>query len=73
MKLAITGGTGFVGAHTVGWEELEDGGLAAAQGANKIWTRMRAEYEAPPIDDGIDEALLEYIVKRKASFPDSEV
>jgi trimethylamine---corrinoid protein Co-methyltransferase len=52
---------------------LEDGGLDAAQRANKIWKRMLAEYEAPPIDDGIDEALLEYIVKRKASFPDSEV
>ena len=52
---------------------LEDGSLDAAQRANKIWKRMLAEYEAPPIDDGIDEALLEYIVKRKASFPDSEV
>jgi trimethylamine---corrinoid protein Co-methyltransferase len=52
---------------------LEDGGMDAAQRANKIWKRMLAEYEAPPIDDGIDEALLEYIVKRKASFPDSEV
>jgi trimethylamine--corrinoid protein Co-methyltransferase len=52
---------------------LEDGGLDAAQRANKIWKRMLNEYEAPPLDDGLDEALLEYIVKRKASFPDSEV
>jgi trimethylamine---corrinoid protein Co-methyltransferase len=52
---------------------LEDGGLDAAQRANKIWKRMLNDYEAPPIDDGIDEALLEFIVKRKASFPDSEV
>ncbi|HLX34557.1 MAG TPA: trimethylamine methyltransferase family protein [Candidatus Limnocylindrales bacterium] len=52
---------------------LEDGGLDAAQRANRIWKRMLAEYEAPPIDDGVDEALLEYIVRRKASFPDSEV
>jgi trimethylamine--corrinoid protein Co-methyltransferase len=52
---------------------LEDGGLDAAQRANRIWKRMLAEYEAPPLDDGIDEALLEYIVRRKASFPDSEV
>jgi len=52
---------------------LEDGGLDAAQRANKIWKRMLRDYEAPPIDDGIDEALLEFIVKRKASFPDSEV
>jgi len=52
---------------------LEDGGLDAAQRANRIWKRMLREYEAPPLDDGIDEALLEFIVKRKASFPDSEV
>ena len=52
---------------------LEDGGQDAAQRANAIWKRMLREYEAPPLDDGIDEALLEFIVKRKASFPDSEV
>jgi len=52
---------------------LEDGGLDAAQRANAIWKRMLAEYEAPPLDDAIDEALLEFIVRRKASFPDSEV
>ena len=34
---------------------------------------MLAAYEAPPIDPGIDEALLEFMVKRKASMPDSEV
>ncbi len=53
------------------WQE--DGSLDAAQRANAIWKRMLAEYEAPPIDDAIDEALLEFIVKRKASMPDSEV
>ncbi|HYC07298.1 MAG TPA: trimethylamine methyltransferase family protein, partial [Candidatus Binatia bacterium] len=51
---------------------LEDGGLDAAQRANAIWKRMLAEYEAPPLDDAIDEALLEFIVKRKAVLPDSE-
>ena len=52
---------------------LEDGGLDAAQRANKIWKRMLAEYEAPPIDPGVDEALLEFMIRRKASFPDSDV
>ncbi|MFI5226901.1 MAG: trimethylamine methyltransferase family protein [Candidatus Limnocylindrales bacterium] len=52
---------------------LEDGSLDAAQRANAIWKRMLAEYEAPPMDDAIDEALLEFIVKRKAVLPDSEV
>ena len=49
---------------------LEDGGLDAAQRANAIWKRMLNEYEAPPIDPGIDEALGEFIAKRKASMPD---
>ena len=34
---------------------------------------MLSEYEAPPIDPGIDEALGEFIAKRKASMPDCEV
>ena len=53
------------------WQE--DGALDAAQRANAVWKRMLAEYEAPPIDPGIDEALLEFIARRKASQPDSEV
>jgi trimethylamine--corrinoid protein Co-methyltransferase len=53
------------------WQE--DGSLDAAQRANKVWKRMLAEYEAPPIDPGIDEALLEYVAQRKAAFPDSDV
>jgi trimethylamine--corrinoid protein Co-methyltransferase len=53
------------------WQE--DGSLDAAQRANAIWKRMLREYEAPPLDEGIDEALGEFIAKRKASMPDSEV
>jgi trimethylamine---corrinoid protein Co-methyltransferase len=53
------------------WQE--DGSLDAAQRANAIWKRQLAEYEAPPLDDALDEALLEFIVKRKAAMPDSEV
>jgi trimethylamine--corrinoid protein Co-methyltransferase len=52
---------------------LEDGGLDAAQRANAIWKRMLREYEAPALDAGIDEALQEFIARRKASMPDSEV
>jgi trimethylamine--corrinoid protein Co-methyltransferase len=51
----------------------EAGSLDAAQRANAIWKQTLAEYEAPPIDPGIDEALNEFITKRKASFPDSDV
>src|SRR3954470_19517410 len=53
------------------WQE--DGSLDAAQRANRIWKKMLAEYEAPPIDPGVDEALLDFIARRKASMPDSEV
>ncbi|MGZ8438907.1 MAG: trimethylamine methyltransferase family protein [Candidatus Limnocylindrales bacterium] len=53
------------------WQE--DGSLDAAQRANTIWKRMLAEYEAPPIDPATDEALLDFIARRKASMPDSEV
>jgi trimethylamine--corrinoid protein Co-methyltransferase len=52
---------------------LEDGSLDAAQRANRIWKRMLAEYEEPPLDQAIDEALLEFMIRRKASMPDSEV
>ena len=53
------------------WQE--NGSLDAAQRANAIWKRMLREYEAPPIDPGVDEALLEFIARRKAEFPDSDV
>ena len=52
---------------------LEGGSLDAAQRANPIWKRMLREYEAPPIDPGVDEALNEYMTRRKATFPDSDV
>src|SRR5689334_25407315 len=51
----------------------EDGGLDAAQRANAIWKRMLAEYEAPAMDQATDEELLEFMIRRKASMPDSEV
>ncbi len=48
----------------------EDGSLDSAQRANKIWKQQLADYEAPALDPAIDEALLEYIAKRKAVLPD---
>jgi trimethylamine--corrinoid protein Co-methyltransferase len=52
---------------------LEDGSLDAGQRANAIWKRQLAEYEAPPLDAAIDEALLDFMARTKASMPDSEV
>ena len=51
----------------------EDGSLDAAQRANTIWKRMLAEYEAPAMDQATDEALLEFIIRKKASMPDAFV
>jgi trimethylamine--corrinoid protein Co-methyltransferase len=53
------------------WEA--EGGKDMAQRANAQWKKMLAEYEAPPLDPAIDEALLDYINRRKASFPDSNI
>jgi trimethylamine--corrinoid protein Co-methyltransferase len=40
--------------------------------ANALWKKQLAEYEAPPLDPAIDEALVDYMNRRKASFPDSK-
>jgi trimethylamine--corrinoid protein Co-methyltransferase len=49
---------------------LADGGLDSAQRANKMWKRLLREYEPPALDPAVDEALREYVAKRKASMPD---
>jgi trimethylamine---corrinoid protein Co-methyltransferase len=41
--------------------------------ANALWKKQLAEYEAPPLDPAVDEALLDYMNRRKSSFPDSNV
>ncbi len=53
------------------WEA--EGSKDATQRANAVWKRMLQEYEAPPIDPGIDEALQAYVARRKAASPDSNV
>ena len=53
------------------WES--EGGQDAARRANTMWKQTLAAYEAPPIDDAVDEALREWIERKKASFPDSNV
>jgi trimethylamine--corrinoid protein Co-methyltransferase len=53
------------------WES--EGSLDAAMRANGVWKKTLAEYEAPPIDDAVDAELREWIDRKKASFPDSNV
>jgi trimethylamine--corrinoid protein Co-methyltransferase len=43
----------------------ERGQVTARERANAIWKRMVADYEQPPIDPGIDEALRDYMERRK--------
>ena len=49
----------------------EEGSKDAATRANALWKSMLAEYEAPPLDPAKDEAIREFIDKRKASMPDA--
>ena len=51
------------------WEA--EGKQDAAQRANRIWKKMLAEYEAPAIDPGVDEALREFVERKKTSMPDA--
>ena len=53
------------------WES--EGSKDSTTRANLIWKKMLAEYEPPPIDEGVDQELREWIESRKASFPDSNV
>jgi trimethylamine--corrinoid protein Co-methyltransferase len=48
----------------------EDGALDATQRANKIWKQRLADYEAPSLDDAIDEELRAYVDRRKSELPD---
>ncbi len=50
-----------------------EGALDSAQRANAMWKKSLAEYEAPAIDEAVDEELCEWIERKKASFPDSDV
>lgn len=47
-----------------------DGGLDAAQRANKLWKQYLKEYEEPELDPAKLEALEDYVARRKASMPD---
>ena len=49
----------------------EDGRKDMQQRAYEQWNRMLSEYQPPPIDVAIDEALLDFIERRKASMADA--
>ncbi|MCP4388820.1 MAG: methyltransferase, partial [Gammaproteobacteria bacterium] len=45
------------------WEE--SGSKTATERANSIWKRLLDEYEKPPIDPAIEEALQAYMARRR--------
>ncbi len=48
-----------------------DGSLDAAQRANALWKAKLEAYEAPVLDEGIDEALQALIAERKGAMEDA--
>lgn len=47
------------------------GSVDAASRANKLWKERLREYEAPPLDEGTDEALKDFIERKKAGMADA--
>ncbi|MEM7428977.1 MAG: trimethylamine methyltransferase family protein [Pseudomonadota bacterium] len=48
----------------------EDGSHTAEQRAHTLWKQMLEAYEPPPLDTAKDEALKDFIARRKAAAPD---
>ena len=44
---------------------LERGSVNSEQRANQIWKQMLQEYQQPEIDPGVDEALRDFVTRRK--------
>ena len=53
------------------WEA--EGSRDAAWRANDLWKKMLGEYQPPALDPAVDEALLDYMARRKGEFPDSDI
>ncbi|TSA14415.1 MAG: trimethylamine methyltransferase [Comamonadaceae bacterium] len=53
------------------WETEGSRDLTAR--ANSMWKKQLAEYEAPALDAAVDEAILDYVNRRKTSFADSNI
>ena len=51
------------------WSEA--GSLSMEQRANTRWKQMLETYQAPPLDEAVDEALQDFMLRRKRAVPDS--
>jgi trimethylamine--corrinoid protein Co-methyltransferase len=47
------------------------GSQDAAMRANKRWKKLLAEYQAPAIDPAVDEALVDFMDRKKAAVADA--
>jgi trimethylamine--corrinoid protein Co-methyltransferase len=47
-----------------------NGGRDATERAGEIWRKTLEEYEQPPIDEGVDAELQEYVTRRRAELGD---
>lgn len=52
------------------WEA--DGSQDMVKRANRLWKEQLQRYEAPPLDPAIDEALTEFMTRRKSESPDMD-
>jgi trimethylamine--corrinoid protein Co-methyltransferase len=58
-------------ADTASFEQWAEGGrLDSEQRANRRWKDMLETYEAPPMDAAVDEALRDFMARRKSELPD---
>ncbi len=58
-------------ADTASFEQwVEDSRLDLEQRSHRRWQAMLEDYQAPPIDPGVDEALLDFMARKKAALPD---
>jgi trimethylamine--corrinoid protein Co-methyltransferase len=54
------------------FEKWEAAGSAdAAIRANRLWKKRLAEYQAPALDEGIRDALRDFVARKKAANPDA--
>lgn len=61
-------------ADNTSFEQWEEGGSRdSISRAADTWHRMLTEYEPPPLDDAVGMELDEWIARRKAEFPDTNV
>ncbi len=51
----------------------EEGSLRSVDRANSLWKQWLADYQPPTMDAAADEALLDYIARKKETYPDFEV